>query len=77
MAKPKVTIIVPVHNAGKFLNKCLDSILNQTLKSFQVICVNDGSVDNSYEILKEYENKITVLQTNDEGASIARNRALN
>ena len=76
MAKPKVTVIVPVYNAGKFLNKCLDSILGQTLKNFQVICVNDGSTDNSCEILKEYENKITLLQTNNEGASIARNKAL-
>ena len=76
MPKAKVTVIVPVYNAGEFLNACLDSVLSQTLKSYQIICVNDGSTDNSYEILKKYENKITLLQTDKGGASVARNRAL-
>lgn len=75
MAKPKITVIVPVHNAGEFLEDCLNSILNQTLKGSQVICVDDGSTDNSHEILEKYEGKITLLQTNNDGASVARNRA--
>ena len=76
MAKPKITVVVPVYNAGKFLDECLTSILNQTLNGSQIICVNDGSTDNSDEILKKYESKITILQTDNKGASVARNKAL-
>ena len=48
---PKVSIIVPVYNVEKYLEKCLDSLINQTLKDIEIICVNDGSKDNSLKIL--------------------------
>ena len=47
----KVSIIVPVYNVEKYLRKCLDSLINQTLKDIEIICINDGSADKSLEIL--------------------------
>ncbi len=54
---PKVSVIVPIYNAQKYLNQCLDSIIGQTLKDIEIICINDGSTDNSLNILKEYAAK--------------------
>lgn len=51
----KVSIIIPVYNGGKYLGACLDSVLKQTIDSYEVICVDDGSVDDTYEILKWYQ----------------------
>ena len=51
---PKVTIIIPIYNAENYLNKCLDSITNQSLQDLQVILVNDGSTDSSEQIIDEY-----------------------
>ena len=77
---PKVSVIVPVYNTGEFLRKCLDSILNQTLKEIEIICINDGSTDNSFSILQEYKQKdsrIIVLTQENKGAGNARNAGLN
>lgn len=57
--KPIISVIVPVYNVEKWLPRCLDSILNQTFIDFEVVLVNDGSLDNSLQICKEYEKKIT------------------
>jgi len=54
---PKVSVVVPVYNVEKYLRECLDSIVSQTLKDIEIICVNDGSTDNSPAILEEYANK--------------------
>lgn len=54
---PKVSIIVPVYNVEKYLNRCLDSIIGQTYNDIEIICVNDFSTDNSEKILMEYKNK--------------------
>ena len=54
---PKVSVIIPVYNVEKYLRQCLDSVVNQTLKDIEIICVNDGSTDNSLEILEEYASK--------------------
>ena len=51
----KVSIIIPVYNSERYLGECLDSVLNQTLKDIQIICVNDASTDHSEAILEEYE----------------------
>jgi glycosyltransferase involved in cell wall biosynthesis len=60
----KISIIVPVYNVEKYLRQCLDSLVNQTLKDIEIICVNDASPDNSLSILQEYaqiDNRITVI----------------
>ena len=54
MVYPRVSVIIPVYNVEKYLRECLDSIVSQTLKEIEIICVNDGSTDSSLEILKEY-----------------------
>ena len=55
--KPKVSIIVPVYNEKEYLHECLDSLINQTLEDIEIICVDDGSKDNSGEILEDYAEK--------------------
>ena len=55
MNSPKISIIVPVYNTKPWLKDCLDSVLRQTMADFEVICVDDGSSDNSLAILREYE----------------------
>lgn len=75
----KVSIILPVYNTELFLNKCLDSIINQTYSNLEIICINDGSTDNSLEILKTYKEKdkrIQVINITNHGVSYARNLGL-
>ena len=57
MKKTLVSIIVPVYNREKFLTRCLDSLINQTLKDIEIICIDDGSTDKSVDILTEYQKK--------------------
>ena len=54
---PQVSIIIPVYNTEKYLNECLDSIIAQTFKDIEIICVNDGSTDNRLKILESYQKK--------------------
>ena len=67
----KVSVIVPCYNVEKYLPKCLDSLVNQTLKEIEVICINDGATDNTLSILKDYEkrykNKIVIIDKKNEG----------
>lgn len=76
----KVTLIVPVYNSEKYIAKCLDSILNQTYKDYEIIVVNDGSKDNSQKIIKEYKNrfpdKIISIEQKNKGVSITRNESI-
>ena len=51
---PKVSVIVPVYNVEEYLERCLDSLVNQTLKDIEIIIVNDGSIDGSKEIIQKY-----------------------
>lgn len=72
----KVSIIIPIYNTQKYLGKCLESVIDQTLKDIEIILVNDGSIDESLRICMEYEKKdkrIKVIDKNNEGVSIARN----
>lgn len=72
----KVSVIVPVYNVEDFLRECLDTIVNQTLKDIEIICVNDGSTDNSLDILYEYQekdNRITVISQKNGGHAVATN----
>lgn len=55
--EPSVSILIPVYNAEKYLEQCLDSCINQTYKNIEIVCVNDGSTDSSTEILNKYARK--------------------
>ena len=75
----KVSIILPIYNVAPYLEEALDSILNQTLKEIEIIAVNDGSTDNSEEIIKNYQQKdsrIIYFSQENKGQSVARNVAL-
>lgn len=72
----KVSIIVPVYNTAEYLPECLDSLVNQSLKDIEIICVDDGSSDNSLEILEEYakkDSRIKVFSNENSGLAITRN----
>ena len=71
-----VSIVIPVYNVEKYLKQCLESVVNQTLDKIEVICINDGSTDNSLNILKEYEkkyNNIIIIDQENKGPGFARN----
>ncbi len=74
--KETVSIIIPVHNSSKYLKKCIDSILNQTYKNIEVIAVENGSTDNSIEILKSYKGKIKIEVLDNASIGSARNKGL-
>ncbi|CDE89805.1 predicted glycosyltransferase [Clostridium sp. CAG:729] len=79
MESNKISIIVPVYNVEKYLSRCLDSLLNQTLKDIEIICVNDGSTDESLKILESYaekDNRIKIVNKENGGLSSARNEGL-
>ena len=70
----KVSIIVPIYNTSKYLKKCIDSLLNQTLKDIEIILINDGSTDNSEDIVKLYKDKRIVYKSKkNEGIGKTRN----
>ena len=74
-----ISIIIPVYSAEKYLRQCLDSIINQTFKDFECICVNDGSTDKSLSILQEYANKdnrIKIISQKNIGVAKSRNNGL-
>lgn len=75
----KVSIILTVFNTSNYLEQCLDSIVSQTLKDIEIICVDDGSTDESLKILKKYrdrDNRVTLISQKNSGAGAARNRGL-
>lgn len=73
---PDVSVIIPVYNSSRYLKECLDSIINQTLSNIEIICIDDGSTDDSLDILYEYaakDNRVAVLEQKNSGAGVARN----
>lgn len=75
----QISIIIPVYNVESYLSKCLDSVLCQTYKNIEIICINDGSTDNSLDILNEYalkDNRIKIINQKNSGVSSARNSGL-
>jgi glycosyltransferase EpsH len=73
----KVSIVVPIYNGVEFLNKCIDSLLNQTLKDIEIILINDGSTDNSDKIVKKYKDeRIIYISKNNEGIGKTRNKGI-
>ncbi|EKQ56661.1 MULTISPECIES: glycosyltransferase [unclassified Clostridium] len=75
-----ISVIIPVYNVGDYIKECLESILMQTYKDLQIIIVDDGSSDNTMNIVNEYEDKFenyTILHQKNAGVSVARNTAFN
>ena len=75
----EVSIIVPVYNVEKYLERCLDSLINQTFKDIEIICIDDGSIDNSGKILDEYaakDSRLKVIHQNNAGQAAARNNGM-
>ena len=76
---PKISVLVPVYNAEQYLSNCLNSILQQTFQDFEVVCLNDGSLDKSFGILEEFAQKdkrVRVLSQKNSGVANTRNRLL-
>ncbi len=75
----QISVIIPVYNVEKYLEKCLDSVIRNTYKNLEIICVNDGSTDRSLEILNKYaelDERITVITQENQGLSGARNTGI-
>ncbi len=75
----KISVVIPVYNTSKFLKRCLDSVLKQTYENLEVILVNDGSSDNSFSIIEEYQKidrRIIVINKKNGGLSSARNAGI-
>ena len=76
---PLVSIIVPVYNVEKYLSQCLDSLVNQTYRNIEIICINDESPDNSAAILKQYaekDSRLLIFEQKNMGLSCARNTGM-
>lgn len=76
---PDVSVIIPVYNQELFLSQCLDSVLGQTLKKIEIICIDDGSTDQTSKFLSEYrlkDNRLKILKQVNKGAGAARNYGL-
>lgn len=72
----KVSVIVPVYNGEKYIDKCLDSLINQTISDIEIIVIDDGSTDNTYNKLLKYKNKIIIKKQKNKGVAAARNKGL-
>jgi glycosyltransferase EpsH len=75
----KISVIIPIYNSANYLSDCLNSILNQTFKDIEIICINDGSTDNSENILREFikkDKRIIIINQENKGAGSARNKGI-
>ena len=75
----KISVIVPIYNDDRYLQECLDTIINQTFEDIEIICVNDGSTDESLNILKQYESRdcrVKVISQENKGVGAARNAGI-
>ena len=76
---PLISVIMPVYNTSQYLRRSIESVLNQTFKDFELICINDGSTDNSLQILEEYaitDSRIKIINQENKGQSVARNKGI-
>ena len=76
----KISIIIPMYNAEKYIARCLESVINQSFNDIEIIIVNDGSTDKSLEICRKYaevDERIVILNKENNGVSVARNQGMN
>lgn len=76
---PAVSVVMPVYNAMPYLTDCLDSVLAQTMRNFELICVDDGSTDESLNVLKSYaqkDDRVRILTQRNQYAGVARNNGM-
>lgn len=76
MSEPLISVVIPIYNTEKYLKKCLDSIISQTYKNLEIICINDGSTDASLDIITKYaktDNRIKIINQKNSGVSHSRN----
>ena len=79
MSIPKVSVIIPIYNPGEYFIKCLDSVVNQTLVDIEIICIDDGSTDDSLNILEKYsmdDDRFVIFHQENRGAGAARNKGI-
>ena len=72
-SSPLVSIIIPNYNCAEFLNECLISAIDQTYLNKEIIVIDDGSTDNSIDLLSKFKEQIELVQTSNRGAAAARN----
>ena len=74
-----ISVVIPIFNTEKHLEECLHSVINQTLKSIEIICIDDGSTDNSSEILAKYsnDNRFIIINQKNKGSGFSRNKGIN
>ena len=76
----EISVIIPAYNVGQYIDKCLDSVINQTFEDIEIICIDDGSTDNTLDIIKSYakdDNRIKFIHQENRGLSASRNVGLN
>ena len=76
---PKISVIIPVYNTERYLSRCLDSLIHQTFSDIEIICVDDGSTDGSWDILQKYaknDKRIVLIRQKNSGIGAARNKAI-
>lgn len=76
MAKPEVSVIVPVYNCDRYIAQAIESVLNQTYTDYEIIVIDDGSTDNTREVLESYRGHINYLYQENQGVAMARNRGI-
>ena len=79
MCEEKISVIVPIYNEELYLDRCLKSIINNTYRNLEIICINDGSTDTSLNILESYkenDSRIIVISQENRGLSSVRNKGL-
>ena len=80
LGQPLISVCIPVYNVEEYVSQCLDSVVSQTLKNIEIICVDDGSTDKSFDIVKRYSNNDSriklIRKTENEGILLARKSAV-